>query len=72
MMQLKSRTIYHSRIKTELIYWRQYKKKLKKILNLKLAVMWEYQNIKTFLQKIALEIRPKKIFWSKKLKHTVP
>ena len=39
-----------------------------KILNLKLALLLEYQNMKTFLQKVTLQIGLKKILWLKKLK----
>ena len=40
-----------------------------KIVYLKLGTMQEYQNIKTFFQKVTLQISPKKFFWLiKKLK----
>ena len=39
-----------------------------KMLNLKLAIMLEYQNIKTYLQKIMFQIGLKKFLWLKKLK----
>ena len=39
-----------------------------KILNLKSATMYEYQNIKAFLQKVTHQISPKKFLWLKKLK----
>ena len=39
-----------------------------KILNLKLVVLLEYQNIKIFLQKVTLQIGLKKLLWLKKLK----
>ena len=41
---------------------------MKKILNLKLVKLLEHQNIKTFLQKITLQIGLKKFLWLKKLK----
>ena len=34
----------------------------------KLVILWEYQNIETFLQKVTLEIGLKKSLWLKKLK----
>ena len=43
-------------------------KKIIKILNLKLVVLSEYQNIKIFLQKVTLQIVLKKFLWLKKLK----
>ena len=39
-----------------------------KILNLKLVILLEYQNIKTFLQKAMFQIGLKKFLWLKKLK----
>ena len=33
-----------------------------------LQVLWEYQNIKIFLEKVTLQIRVKKFLWLKKLK----
>ena len=42
------------------------KKLIIKILNLKLLIIWEYQNIKTFLQKNALQVVLKKCFCDKK------
>ena len=42
------------------------KKLIIKILNLKLLIIWEYQNIKTFLQKNALQVVLKKCFYDKK------
>ena len=38
------------------------------ILNLKLEILWEYQNIKTVLQKATLHIGQKKKFLLKNLK----
>ena len=38
------------------------KKVIRKILNLKLVIMSEYQNIKTFLQKVVFQIGLKKFF----------
>ena len=40
----------------------------KKILNLKLLIMLEYQNIKIFLQKVTLQIGLNKFLLSQKLK----
>ena len=39
-----------------------------KILNLKLVILLEYQNIKTYLQKAMFQIGLKKLLWLKKLK----
>ena len=39
-----------------------------KILNLKLVILLEYQNIKTFLRKARFRIGVKKFLWLKKLK----
>ena len=39
-----------------------------KILNLKLVILLEYQNIKIFLKKVILQIGLKTFFWLKKLK----
>ena len=44
------------------------KKLMMKILNLKLVILLEYQNIKTFLQKVMFQIGLKKILWLEKLK----
>ena len=41
---------------------------MKNILNLKLVVFLEYQNIKMFLQKALIEIVLKRLLWLKKLK----
>ena len=42
------------------------KKLIIKILNLKLLIIWEYQNIKTFLQKNTLQVVLKKCFYDQK------
>ena len=47
-----------------------------KILNLKLVILLEYQNIKIFLEKVTLQIGLKRFLWLKRLKilchgHTV-
>ena len=42
-----------------------------KILNLKLVTIPDYQNIKTFLQKVTLQIDLKKFLCLKKVKNTV-
>ena len=39
-----------------------------KILNLKLEILLEYQNTKTFLQNVMLQIRLKKVFVVTKVK----
>ena len=46
------------------------KKLMLKILNLKLLILLEYQNIKLFLQKVTLQID--EAFVMKKVKNTVP
>ena len=43
-----------------------------KILNLKLVILLEYQNIKTYLQKAMFQIGLKKLLSLKKLKSTLP
>ena len=43
------------------------KKLIIKVLNLKLLILFEYQNIKIFLQKITVQIGQKKFLWLKKL-----
>ena len=43
-----------------------------KIRNLKLVVLLEYQNIKTFLQKVTFQIGLKNFLWFKKLKILCP
>ena len=48
-----------------------FNKENNKILNLKLVIMQEYQNIKTFLQKVMLQIGSTS-FMFKKAKTTVP
>ena len=45
---------------------------MKKILNLKLVILLEYQNIKIFLQKAIFQIALKKIFFITKFENTVP
>ena len=47
------------------------KKLIIKILRVKLVTLLEYQNTKTVLQKIALQIGLKKFLWLKKLKNTL-
>ena len=44
------------------------KKLMTNILNLKLVILLEYQNIKIFVQKFILQICQKKFLWLKKLK----
>ena len=41
---------------------------MKKILNLKLVILLEYQNINIFLEKVKLQIGPKKFLSLQKLK----
>ena len=48
------------------------KKVIKKIVNLKLVVLLEYQNIKIILQKFTLHIGLKKFLWLKILKILYP
>ena len=43
-----------------------------KILNLKLVILLEYQNIKIFFQKFTLQIGLKKILWLKVTTSIVP
>ena len=38
----------------------------------KLVIIYKYQNTKTFLQKVTLQIALKKVLWLKNLKRTVP
>ena len=47
-------------------------KLMTKTLNLKLVIMLEYQNIKTYLKKVMFEIGQKKHFVIKNVKNTVP
>ena len=42
-----------------------------KILNIKLAILLKYQNIKTFLQNVSFQIGLKKFFVIKKVESTV-
>ena len=53
------------------IYMTLVKKIMKEILNLKLVTLLEYENIKIFLQKVALKIGLKKFLWLK-VKNSVP
>ena len=43
-----------------------------KILNLKLVMLLEYQNTKTFLQKFTLQIFFVEVFVTEKVKNTAP
>ena len=43
-----------------------------KIRHLKLVILLEYQNIKTFLQKVTFQIGLKNFLWLKKLKILCP
>ena len=60
----KYNNTYHSTIKMKPInlksstYIESSKKIMKKILNLKLLILLEYQYIQTFLQKVTLQISP--------------
>ena len=62
-----SRSLSSLGIKTPLI-----EKIIGKVLNLKLVIMLEYENIKTFLQKAMLENSLEKFFVIKKVKNIVP
>ena len=70
----KSNNIYHWTIKMIPInvkpsmYINFRKKIIRSVLNLKLVIMLEYQNIKMFLQKAMFQICLKKFLWLKKLK----
>ena len=70
----KSRNTVHESIKMKLIdvtsdSFAEYNEDpYKKILNLKLVIMLEFQNTKTFLQKDTLQISQKKILLLVKLK----
>ena len=74
----KYKNTCHSSIKMKLAdlqsstYIEFYEKTIRKVLDLKLAIMLEYQNIKGFLQKVMLQIGLKKLFVIKKIKSTVP
>ena len=74
----KYKNTSHSSIKMKLAdlksstYIEFYEKTIRKVLDLKLAIMLEYQNIKGFLQKVMLQIGLKKLFVIKKIKSTVP
>ena len=48
------------------------KKIIRKVLNLKLVIMLEYQNIKIFFQKAMFQIVLKKFLLLIKLRNTVP
>ena len=43
-----------------------------KIVNLKLVILLEYQNIEIFLQKFTFQIGTKEVFVIKRIKNTVP
>ena len=43
-------------------------KVITKIVNLKLVIMWEYKNIKTFLLKVMFQIGQKKLLFPLELK----
>ena len=70
----KDNNIYHRTIKIKPVDVNQVhkfslvKKLMKKILTLKLMILLEYQNIKTFLQKIVFQIGLKMFLLLKKLK----
>ena len=53
------------------IYIELIRKIIRKVLNIKLVVMLEYQNIKIFLQKAMFQIGLKKCLLLQKLKKTV-
>ena len=70
----KYKDIYHSTTKMKPVDLNEthiltlVNKLIIKILNLKLLILIEYQNIKILLQKATLQIGLKKILWLKKLK----
>ena len=70
----KYNNTYHNVIKMNPVdvnpstYFDFSKKIIRKILNLKLVIMLEYQNIKIFLQKATFKIGLKKFLWLKRLK----
>ena len=74
----KYNNIYHTAIKMKPVDVKQadiltlVKKLMIKILNLKLVVLLEYQNKKSFLQMFTLQICLKKFWWLKPLKNTAP
>ena len=65
---------YHSTIKMKPVhensntYIDSTKKLMRKILNSKLVILLECQNVKIFLQKVIFQIGLKKFLWLKKLK----
>ena len=73
----KYNNTYHRTIKmrhvdvTSSIYFDSIQKIIRKVLNLKLMIMLEYQNIKRFLQKAMFQIGLKKVLMIKKVKNTV-
>ena len=70
----KCNNTYHSTIKMKPVNVKSstiltlVKKVIIKILNLKLVILLEYQNIKMFLKNVPLQIGLKKFLWLKKLK----
>ena len=73
----KYNNTYHRTIKmrhvdvTSSIYFDSIQKIIRKVLNLKLMIMLEYQNIKRFLQKAMFQIGLRKVLMIKKVKNTV-
>ena len=69
----KHNNTYHNKIQMKLVnvkanaYIDFNVEKMTKILNLKLMVIWEYQNIKVFLKNFIFQIGLKKFLWSKNL-----
>ena len=67
----KYNNTYHSTIKLKPAdvnsntYFNSNKELLINILNLKLVILLEYQNIKTFLQKAMIQIGLRKFLWLK-------
>ena len=67
-----------TQLKWSLLMWNKahiltlVKKLMINILNLKLVVLLEYQNIKAFLRKAIFQIGLKKFLWLKKFKNTMP
>ena len=67
----KNNNTYHNTIKTVGLKSKTYiesSEEFDNVINLKLVILLEYQNIKTFLQKAMFQIDLKKFLWLKKLK----
>ena len=67
----KNNNTYHNTIKTVGVKSKTYiesSKEFDNVINLKLVILLEYQNIKTFLQKVMLQISLKNIFLLEEIK----